>query len=261
MPPQNVRAQTAVIDVNQFDAVIFDVDGVVTDTARVHAAAWKRTFDDLLRATAREAGVPMRPFDIREDYLRYVDGKPRRDGVRSFLASRGITLPEGTPGDRPGAPTVNGVAARKDRLFLGRLRRHGVLPFESTVHLLRGLREQGLGTAAVSSSRNARRVLEAAGLAGLFDVRVDGQDIIRMGLAGKPDPALFLEAARRLRLPPSRLAVVEDALAGVDAGRRGGFGLVIGVDRGSLTTDDLHRHGADVVISDVGELFLRGVRR
>lgn len=249
-----------VVDLGRYRAVIFDIDGVVTDTARVHAAAWKRVFDEFLRARANELRVPLPPFDIRSDYLRYVDGKPRLDGVRGFLASRQIALPEGGADDPMDADTVHGLGRRKDEYFLAQLRRYGVTAFPSTVTLLRELRARGARTAAVSSSRNAGAVLTAAGVADLFDVAVNGHDAARLGLAGKPDPALFLEAVRRLHTPPAHAVVVEDALAGVEAGCRGGFGLVVGVDRG-LQSGDLRRFGATVVVKDLGQLSLVGRAR
>jgi len=235
------------------DAVIFDMDGVVTQTALVHAAAWKSAFDGLLAELSGGSGAPLVPFDAQADYRTYVDGMPRADGIRRFLASRGITLPEGDPGDPPDAATVAGLGNRKNQDFLARVAERGVRPFATTVALIRGLRARALATAIISASENATDILAAAGVIDLFDVQVDGTDAARLGLAGKPDPAIFLEAARRLDVPPSRAAVVEDALAGVTAGRRGGFGLVIGVDRtglGSAMTD----LGADVVVSDLGEL-------
>ncbi|HEY9472949.1 MAG TPA: beta-phosphoglucomutase family hydrolase [Mycobacteriales bacterium] len=245
------------MDLSDLDAVLFDIDGVVTDTARVHAGAWKRTFDDLLRSQARWTGVPMKPFDIRNDYLHHVDGRPRLDGVRGFLASRDITLPEGADTDPPGQDSIHGMAKQKNAYFLDLLRRHGVTAFSSTVDVVRELRRRGVRTAAVSASRNAAQVLEAAGVADLFDVRVDGQDSTRLELAGKPDPAMFLEAAGRLGIPPARIAVVEDALAGVEAGARGGFRQVVGVDRGTQA-EDLRRSGADTVVKDLSQLALLG---
>lgn len=236
-----------------FDAVIFDMDGVVTQTALVHAAAWKRLFDDHLRERSERTGEPFVPFDVATDYRRYVDGMPRYDGVRRFLASRGITLPEGTPADPPDAETVCGLGNRKNRTFLARVAEEGVLPFPTTVTLIRRLRERGIRTAIISASENATDILTAAGVIDLFDVQVDGTDSARLGLAGKPDPAIFLEAARRLGVEPPRAVVVEDALAGVTAGRSGGFGLVVGIDRVGLGTAmaDL---GADLVVGDLGEL-------
>ncbi len=243
------------IPLDEIEAVLFDVDGVVTDTAAVHAAAWKSAFDPFLRSRAG-AGEPYRPFRLPEDYLELVDGKARLDGVRAFLSSRGIALPEDP--SHPGAATAASLAERKDRLFLARLRRNGASAFPSTAALIRRLREAGVATAAVSASRNCAAVLRAAGAEPLFDARVDGVDAARLGLPGKPDPALFLEAARRLGAPPGRTAVLEDSLAGVEAGVRGGFRLVIGVDR-SGREGELYRRGAHAVVADPGDLEISGV--
>ncbi|NUR82709.1 MAG: HAD hydrolase-like protein, partial [Nonomuraea sp.] len=185
----------ATIDLTSLRGAVFDTDGVVTDTARVHAAAWKHVFDTFLHGRSE-------PFDIRADYLRHVDGRPRLDGVRTFLAARGITLPEGGPGDEPGAPTVHGLGLAKDALFVEQIDGHGVAAFPSTVTLLHELRRRGCRTAAVSASRHGRAVVSSAGLTHLFDALVDGEDAATAGLPAKPDPALFLEAARRLELPP-----------------------------------------------------------
>lgn len=249
-----------VLDVGWISAVLFDVDGVVTDTARVHAAAWKRAFDEYLREHAKDTGEAAEPFDIHDDYLRYVDGRPRLDGVRCFLAARGITPPEGEPGDSVDVPSVHGLGRRKDEYFLARLRRHGVAAFPPTIRLLHELRRRGVGTAAVSASRNAGAVLQAAGVDDLFDVTVDGRDAARLGLPGKPDPALYCEAAHRLDTPPRHAAVIEDALAGVEAGRRGHFGLVVGLGRDEQA-EDLLRSGADVVVDNLGQLPLVGRAR
>lgn len=238
------------LDLPKIRAVVFDTDGVVTDTARVHAAAWKHVFDEFLRGRSA-------PFDIRADYLRYVDGRARLDGVRTFLASRGISLPEGEPWDAPGAPTVHGLGLAKDALFVEQIDRHAVAAFPSTVALLHELRRRGSRTAAVSASRHCRTIIASAGLARLFDVVVDGNDAARLALPGKPDPALFLEAARRLEVPPAETAIVEDALPGIEAGRRGGFGLVVAVDRIGHG-DALGRAGADIVVADLGELDITG---
>lgn len=223
--------QPPVLDLCRVDVAVFDTDGVVTDTARVHAAAWKRTFDAFLRTGVAQQGGGMRPFEVRDDYLRHVDGRPRLDGVRGFLAARGISLPEGDPSDPPELDTVYALGKRKDAYFLGQVRRYGVAPFRSTVALIRELRRRGIRTAAVSASRNCREVLTASGTLDMFDVMVDGVEATWLGLPGKPHPAHFQEAARRAGAPPSRAAVVEDALGGVAAARRGGFGLVVGVDR------------------------------
>ncbi len=246
----------ATIDLTRINAVIFDTDGVVTDTARVHAAAWKHVFDSFMKSRL-EPQDRFRPFDIRDDYLPYIDGRPRLDGVRTFLASRGITLPEGWPSDAPGAPTVHGLGLAKDQLFVEQVERYGVAAFPSTVALLHELRHRGCRTGVVSASRHCRKVVTAAGVARLFDVLVDGNDAARLGLPGKPDPALFLEAAQRLAVPPGKTAIVEDALPGVEAGRRGRFGLVIAVDHTGQAAA-LTAHGADFVVTDLDELAIAG---
>jgi len=240
-------------DLEGIEALILDLDGVVTDTARTHAAAWKRAFDQFLRQRSERTGEPFVPFDAEEDYLRYVDGKPRSDGVRDFLASRGISLPHGEANDPPYRETVRGLGNRKDQYFLQLLETRGVDAYPSTVELVRRMSSRGVRSALVSASRNARRVLRAAGLSGLFEVVVDGVEAERLGLRGKPDPDMFLEAARRLGVRPERAAVVEDALAGVEAGRAGGFGTVIGVDRRGLGKE-LRAHGADIVVGDLADL-------
>lgn len=234
-----------------YDAVIFDMDGVVTDTATVHADAWKALFDEVLPGLS-PAG-PVQPFDSDGDYRRYVDGRPREDGIRAFLASRGIELPDGEPGDAGSSPTIAALAVRKQALFDERLASRGVVAFPDTVALLHRLREQGIPTALVTSSRNSAKVLAAAAVDDLFDVRVDGNDAIRMNLAGKPDPAIFLEAARQLRVTPALAVAVEDAEAGLQAAARGGFGLVVGVDR-SGDGIRLRTAGADLVVSDLSQL-------
>jgi len=238
---------------HSMDAVVFDMDGVVTETATVHAAAWKKLFDAYLRERAEQTGEEFVPFDDVLDYERYVDGKNRYDGVRSFLESRGLQLPEGTPDDPPGNDTVSAMGNGKDAYFLVHVREEGVRPYESTVRLIRDLRSAGKGIGLVSASRNAEEVLSAAGVADLFDTRVDGVVSAELGLRGKPDPATFLEAARRLGVEPGRAAVVEDALSGVAAGAAGKFGLVVGVARAGQN-DALRQAGADVVVSDLGEL-------
>ena len=244
------------ISIDRLDAVIFDTDGVLTDTASVHAAAWKRLFEEYLALRTSRGQEPFRPYE-EADYLRSIDGRPRYDGVAGFLASRGIELPWGDPGDPPGRETVRGLGNAKDRLFVAHLRQHGARAFEGSADLVRRLRAAGTRTAVVSASRNMLAVLASAGLSGLFDADVDGVQAARLGLAGKPDPGLFLEAARRLGVPPWRAAVVEDALAGVEAGRRGGFGLVVGVDRGGQAAA-LAERGADVVVVDLSDLPLEG---
>ena len=239
--------------VARLEAVILDMDGVVTDTAGVHARAWKRLFDAFLEERSAKTGAPFEPFDAVRDYLDYVDGKPRYEGVRSFLRSRRIELPEGGPEDGPEASTVVGLGNRKDAYFAERLHADGVEVFGGTVERVRELRSLGASTALVTSSKHGREVIELAGLGDIFDAQLDGNDIETLGLKGKPNPDLFLEAASRLDVAPARAAVVEDALSGVQAGRAGGFGLVIGVDRGA-NREALERGGADVVVNDLAEL-------
>ena len=236
-----------------YDAVLFDLDGVVTRTASVHAAAWKRLFDELLETHVARGGAAFEPFDPETDYRRLVDGKPRHDGVVAFLSSRGIDLPEGRSDDPPGTQSVYALGKLKDRYFHEHLHAHGADVYGSTVDLIRALRAQDVRTAVVSSSSNCRAVLEAARIENLFDVRVDGTDIEPLHLQGKPAPDVFLEAARRLRVEPSRAVVVEDAAEGVEAGRAGGFGLVIGVDR-TGTSQALRTAGADVVVADLAQV-------
>lgn len=235
-------------------ACLFDLDGVLTQTARVHNAAWKETFDAFLEAWARRHGEPFRPFDPGPDYHVHVDGKQRADGVRSFLASRGITLPEGSPDDPPEAETVNGVGNRKNLLVLERIKAGAVEVFPGSVRYLHAVRDAGLRRAVVSASANCRDVLAAAGIADLLEERVDGVVARELGLPGKPAPDTFLEGARRLGVEPQHAAVFEDALSGVAAGRAGGFGFVVGVDRVGQA-EDLLRHGADIVVRDLAELL------
>jgi len=233
---------------------LFDMDGVVTQTAVVHAAAWKEMFDEFLRQRAESTGTEFVPFDPHAEYDAYVDGKPRLDGTRSFLKSRGIDLPEGAPDDPPGTPTVYGLSNRKNDLVLAKLAAGGVQVYDGTVTYIRSVRGKGISTAIVSSSANTQLVLESAGLAGLFDVRVDGVVAKERGLRGKPAPDTFLAAAEALSVPASRAVVFEDALAGVEAGRAGHFALVVGVDRVGQAAE-LRQHGADVVVQDVAELL------
>jgi beta-phosphoglucomutase family hydrolase len=238
---------------NRYDAVLFDLDGVVTRTARIHTAAWAATFDDYLRRRAARLGEPYRPFDPDDDYRRYVDGKPRYDGVASFLAARGITLPYGDPGDAPDRETVCGLGNAKNELYLKLLGTMGVDVYPSTVALILKLRAAAFKAAVVSASMNCAEVLAAARISDLFDTRVDGIDLDNFKLRGKPAPDSFIEAARRLRVGPNRAVVVEDAIAGVGAGRAGRFGCVIGVDRGA-GAEALRRGGADVVVADLAEV-------
>jgi trehalose-phosphatase len=233
-------------------AVILDLDGVITRTASLHARAWKQMFDAFLERRPRGSGEDLSPFDSGHDYLKYVDGKPRFDGVRSFLAARGIDLPEGSPDDGPDQDTVRGIGARKNEIFLELLDREPIQVFDDAVEQIRHWRGQGLRTALITSSRNGRRIVEAAGLQDLFDVRLDGLDAERLGVAGKPAPDIFLRAARELGVEPSEAVVVEDAIAGVQAGRAGGFALVVGVARNG--GDGLREAGADVVVDDLRDV-------
>ena len=233
-------------------ALLFDLDGVLTKTARVHFAAWKQMFDGHLRDRARRLGEPFVPF-TQTDYNEYVDGRPRADGVRAFLASRGIILPEGTPEDPADAETVAGLGARKNPLFLKLVHEHGVEVYPGSVEYVRAARDAGLRLAVVSSSANCREILAAAGIEDLFEQRIDGVVARERGLRGKPAPDTFLEGARALGVEPARAAVFEDATAGVEAGRAGGFGFVVGVDRVGHAEDLLH-HGADIVVTDLSEL-------
>ncbi len=236
---------TTTLATDRFDAVIFDLDGVITDTASVHRAAWKRLFDGYLAERSEDPAEDHRPF-TDQDYLRHVDGKARLDGVRDFLASRGVEVDDGT---------IAELGDRKNRTFLEALEEDGVTRFESTVELVVRLQLNGLRTAVFSASRNCRPVLQAAGLGELFEARVDGVVAAELGLPGKPDPAVLLEATRRLEAEPERTVVVEDAQAGVQAGRRGGFGLVIGIDREGVA-EQLREHGADIVVDDLDEVIV-----
>jgi beta-phosphoglucomutase family hydrolase len=236
------------------EACLFDLDGVLTQTAKVHAKAWKTMFDAFLKERAARSGEGFRPFDEVSDYDTYVDGKPREDGVRSFLASRNIELPEGTEQDPPEAETVHGLGYRKDHLFLQLIHAQGVEVYEGSVRYLNAAHAAGLKLAVVSSSKNCSEVLRAARLSGLFDAQVDGNVTHARGLAGKPAPDTYLEAAHMLDVTPGQGAVYEDALAGVEAGRAGNFGLVVGVDRVGQAAA-LREHGADVVVQDLAELM------
>jgi beta-phosphoglucomutase family hydrolase len=240
--PENVRA------------CLFDLDGVLTQTAKVHAAAWKEMFDGFLRERASKDGQPFLPFDPVADYDQYVDGKPRYDGVRSFLSARGIDLPEGEESDPPAAVTVHGLGRDKNEIVLRLIRDQGVEAFDGSVRYVRAARQAGLRRAVVSSSSNCREVLVAAGIDDLFEQRIDGLVAERDHLEGKPAPDTFLAGARALGVEPGQAAVFEDALAGVAAGRAGGFACVIGVDRVGQT-DELREHGADVVVTDLAELL------
>jgi len=239
---------------DQVRACLFDLDGVLTDTASVHKKAWKAMFDEYLGERAKRTGEPYRPFDIDADYLAYVDGKKREDGVRSFLASRGIELPEGESGDDPAAETVHGLGNRKNELFHRTVSDDGVKVFEGSRRYLEAAAEAGLGRAVVSSSANTREVLEVTGLDKFVSHRVDGVTMREEHISGKPAPDSFLRAAQLLDVEPAEAAVFEDALSGVAAGRAGRFGVVIGVDRVGQA-EALLRNGADVVVTDLAELL------
>ena len=246
--------EPASLDWSRFDAALFDLDGVLTKTAAIHAKAWQHLFDEYLRAYSIRTGQPFIPFDTENDYRMYLDGKPRYEGVKSFLDSRGIALPWGTPDDGQGEETIYGLGKKKDGYFETYLRETGVEVYGGTVNFLRVARAHGLKTAVVSSSNHCKQVVEAAGLTLLFDARIDGHETQRLHLRGKPAPDTFLEAARRLDVIPERAIVLEDALAGVQAGHAGGFGLVIGLDR-RHQADALREHGADIVTTDVADLL------
>jgi alpha,alpha-trehalase len=245
------------INTADFEAVIFDLDGVVTHTAAVHARAWKQVFDEYLQTRAQATGEPFRPFDIETDYPLYVDGKPRYDGVRDFLLARGIQLPEGGPNDEPGLETVCGIGNSKNALYNRLIDEGGVGVFEDTVEQINIWRALGLKTAIVSSSKNCASVLRAAGLSDLFDVRVDGVESARLKLKGKPAPDIFLKAAELLGVEPERAVVFEDAVSGVQAGHEGGFGWVVGVDRVG-DPEVLLKNGADTAVSDLRQLRTEG---
>ncbi|MFQ5934921.1 MAG: trehalose-phosphatase [Acidiferrobacterales bacterium] len=240
------------------DAVIFDMDGVVTNTARLHAAAWKQLFDDYLQRRAQQRQEPFVPFDIQTDYLSYVDGKPRYEGVKSFITSRGIELPYGERADEQGTETVCGLGNSKDEMFERLLHSNGPDVFKSTVTLIKSLRSHGIKVGIVTSSRHCQDVLQLAGIEELFEARVDGVIADSLGLKGKPNPDIFVKAAELLGVRVEHSVVVEDAMSGVQAGRDGRFGLVIGVDRGG-NREALAAHGADIVVSDLAELSLEEI--
>jgi beta-phosphoglucomutase family hydrolase len=241
------------INRDRYDAVLFDLDGVITNTAKIHAACWKKMFDEYLQQRATQRGEPFKPFDLVTDYRLHVDGKPRYDGVRDFLTSRGVQLPEGDPDDPPEAETVCGLGNRKNRLVTKAIEDMGVQAYDGSVRLVRQLRRDGFKVAIVSSSENCAAILKAANLDDLFEVRVDGAMVEAEQLAGKPAPDTFLIGARLLGVEPARTVVVEDAISGVQAGLSGNFGLVIGVSRKG-DAEELKRHGAHLVVNDLDEL-------
>jgi beta-phosphoglucomutase family hydrolase len=246
--PKNRR-----VNREQYDAVLFDLDGVITNTATLHARCWKQMFDEYLRKRAEQGGEASCPFDVVTDYRLYVDGKPRFDGVRDFLSSRGIQLPEGSPDDPAAAETVCGLGNRKNILVNELIERIGVEPYDGSVRFIHQLRRNGFKIAVVTSSQNCTLVLKAAKLDAFFEVRVDGNTIEAEGLAGKPSPDTFLMAARLLGVEPTRTVVIEDAISGVEAGSNGSFGLVIGVARKG-NAEELKHHGAHLVVDDLNEL-------
>jgi len=246
-------------DLGVYDAWLFDMDGVLTNTASVHAAAWKQTFDEFLTAESGRTGTTYAPFDVESDYEKYVDGEPREDGVRNFLAARSVKLPEGDDSDSPDKRTVKGVGNRKNELFLKSMKKDGVKVFDGVVELVNELRGRGVKVAVVSASENTKTALETAGIAELFDAIVDGGVVKDLHLAGKPAPDSYLQGAKVLGVEPGKAVVLEDALAGVRAGRAGHFGLVIGVDHHDKDgvrdyAKELHDHGANVVVTDLTEL-------
>ncbi len=240
---------------DDFDAWLFDLDGVITDTASVHANAWKKMFDGYLKTVAEREDAPFEPFEIDPDYFRYVDGKPRYNGVDSFLRSRGIELDWGTPKDPPEAETVCGLGNRKNALFNDVLKEQGCEVFQTSVDLVRHLRDENKHIAVVTSSKNCDTVLSVAGLSDLFEAKVDGNIAAERGLKGKPDPHTYEAAAKMLGADIKRTVVIEDAISGVQAGSAGGFGLVIGVARHD-EPDALRAAGADIVVKDLGDLNL-----
>jgi trehalose 6-phosphate phosphatase len=251
------QSADCIISADAFKALIFDLDGVITDTASVHSAAWKRMFDNFLRRHAEREGIAFQPFDIQSDYLPYVDGKPRLDGLRSFLESRGIYLPEGTPDDPADADTIQGLGKRKNRDFLKQIEESGVEYYPSTVELIHSAKKHGLKTAVISSSKSCAMILDAVNLTDLFEARVDGVVSEQLGITGKPAPDIFLAAASRLGVDPQQAVVIEDAVSGVQAGRAGKFGRVIGIAR-TGAKEALLENGADIVVEDLSEIRIAG---
>lgn len=251
------------VDVAAYDAWLFDMDGVLTNTASVHAAAWKQAFDGFLKREATSTGKTYAPFDSEGDYEKYVDGEPRDDGVRNFLTARGIKLPEGTDDDPPNARTIKGLGNRKNELFLKALKKDGVQVFDGAVALVKELRLNGTKVAVVSASKNTKTALESAGIIDLFDAIVDGNVVKDLDLKGKPAPDSYLQGAKVLGVEASDAVVLEDALAGVEAGRAGHFGLVVGVDHhdeggAQDYANELRAHGANVVVTSLAELVTDG---
>lgn len=254
MSEQGVSTSAKVkVSPEKIHAVIFDMDGVITQTAHVHAVAWKEMFDDYLKKRADARGETFIPFDSDLDYNRYVDGKPRIEGIKSFLESRDISLPMGSSEDAPDAETVQGMGTKKNRFFLDILKKEGIKPYQGTVNLIHDLKKNGIKVGVISSSKNAKEVLSGAGVLDLFEVRVDGIYSEQHNITGKPAPDIFLEAASQLGVEPSYSIVVEDAISGVQAGSKGGFALVIGVDRVGQE-EELKKNGADVVVKDLAEV-------
>jgi len=249
-----MSSEKPLVTSDSFDAVLFDLDGVLTATAEVHASCWKKTFDHYLQLRAAKNNEPFQPFDLNRDYSSYVDGMPRFDGVKSFLESRGIDLPYGHPDDPPDRETICGIGNRKEDLLIKTLKTVGVQVYEGSVAWVRHLRSTGIKTAVVSSSKNCQAVLEAGGIDDLFDARVDGHIVEDQKLPGKPAPDTYLHASALLHASPRRAVIVEDAIVGVQAGRNGGFGLVIGVDRKNHG-EALRENGADVVVTDLKEML------
>ncbi|WP_162053029.1 beta-phosphoglucomutase family hydrolase [Pontibacter pamirensis] len=244
MPPSTL---SQLLSERKIKALILDLDGVITQTAKVHAKAWKKMFDDYLLQRGKQEGVVYKPLEIATDYREYIDGIARYDGVRNFLASRNIVLPEGTAADAPGKETVAGLGNLKNNYFQEVIKQDGVQVYNDTVAFLKQKIEQGFRTAVISASKNCQPILAAAGLEELFEVRVDGVMSVELGLKGKPAPDVFTEAARQLGVQPSEAAIFEDALAGVEAGKAGGFALVVGINRTDETTE-LLKHGANLVL-------------
>ena len=255
-----MKTSTFAISPRQFDAVLFDLDGVVAKTAAVHANAWKQLFDEFLEARNKTENKSFSPFDVDKDYRKYVDGKPRYEGVKSLLESRGIDIPYGSPGDPPDKETICGLGNRKNRYFHEHLQKEGVEVYASTIDLIHQLHEVEIKTAIISSSKNCSAVLKQAGITHLFAARVDGTDLDKLDLAGKPAPDVFVEAARRLGVVRERSIIVEDALSGVEAGKRGGFGCTLGVDRAGHAKA-LKEHGADVVVNDLSEVSVKADKK